>query len=222
MLDPWPTEKTPPVPPDAKGWSDSRPWSEVEQATATVLASMIALDPAGCGFTLAYVPYSRLGEDEGVDLSWEVNFGLPHSGEDAYELAGHPAAVIDELFKTLSTAGGASASNEVDDLVQEAAQSWRGWSQLLADAARLCCYLPDDDAGMDVSVGYDPAEESGPWSWTVAIPVPGTEFPASEWEGSSPMEVLRAALEEADIWLQGQPAGHLRVLLAQESGQPLT
>lgn len=188
----------------------------------TVLASMIALDPAGCGFTLAYVPYSRLGEDEGVDLSWEVNFGLPHSGDDAYELAGHPAAVIDELARTLSDAGEVLIPSEVNDLAQEAAWSWRGWSKLLAEVARLCCHLPDDDAGMDVSIGYTPAGESGLWSWTVAIPVPGTEYPASEWEGSSPVEVLRAALEEADIWLQGLPAGHLRVLLAQETDQPLT
>ncbi|MEZ0493083.1 hypothetical protein AB2L28_12650 [Kineococcus sp. TBRC 1896] len=210
------------VPPNAKGWSDPRPWSEVEQAITTVLASMIALDPASCGFTLAYVPYSQLGEDEGVDLSWEVNFGLPHSGEDAYELAGHPAAVIDELTKTLSTTGEVPVPSEVDDLVQELAWSWRGWSQLLADVARLCCHLPDEDAGMDVSVGYAPAGESGSWSWMVAIPVPGTEYPASEWEGSSPVQVLRAALEEASVWLQGLPAGHLRVLPAQETGQPLT
>ncbi|NAZ74323.1 hypothetical protein GTQ99_02635 [Kineococcus sp. T13] len=194
----------------------------MEQATTMVLASMIALDPAGCGFTLAYVPYSRLGEDEGVDLSWEVNFELPHSGEDAYELAGHPAAVIEELAKTLSTSCEVTVPSEVDDLVQGAARSWRGWSQLLAEVARLCCHLPDDDAGMDVSVGYVPAGESGSWSWTVAIPVPGTEYPASEWEGSSPVQVLRAALEEANVWLRGLPAGHLRVLLAQETGQLLT
>ncbi|MBB2903110.1 hypothetical protein FHR75_003952 [Kineococcus radiotolerans] len=197
----------------------------MEQATTTVLASMIALDPAGCGFTLAYVPYSRLGEDEGVDLSWEVNFWLPHSGEDAYDLAGHPAAVIEELTKTLSDTGEVLVPSKVDDLVQEAAWSWRGWSQLLREVARLCCHLPDDDAGMDVSVGYTASGECGErgvWSWTVAIPVPGTEYPASEWEGSSPVEVLGAALEEADIWLQGQPAGHLRVLLAQETDRSLT
>ncbi|GLY29355.1 hypothetical protein [Kineosporia sp. NBRC 101731] len=200
------------VPSNVKGWGDPRPWSDVEQALEAAMASLIARSSEGCGFVVAYVPHSPLGQDEGVDLSWEVNFGLGPCGQDTYELAGHPAAVVEELVTSISTVAEVTVPSEVEDLVHQAARLWRGWSQLLADVARLCCHLPDEDAGMELSVGYTPTGECGLWRWTVAIPVPGTQYPASEWEGSSPVEVLGAALEEADVWLQGLPAGHLRVL----------
>ncbi|MFB9377537.1 hypothetical protein ACFFKU_14330 [Kineococcus gynurae] len=198
------------VPSDVKGWGDPRPWSDVEQAVVAALASMITRTPGTCGFTLAYVPRSGLGEADGVDLSWEVDTGLPHTGVERYELAGHPAVVVEELALALATDGPITVPAEVAERLDRAGDLWRGWSPLLVDLARLSCHLPDDAEGFDLSVGFDPGHGAREWSWTVAIPVPGTEWPASEWEADDPGQALRAALAEADIWLSGRPAGHLR------------
>ncbi|GAA0314842.1 hypothetical protein [Kineococcus aurantiacus] len=212
------------VPADAKGWSDPRPWSEVESATSTALTWLVVEPRADgvCGFTLAYVPYSSLG-DEGVDLSWEVTEGPVNATVSRCELAGHPAAAVEELSRSLAQESRGQVSFPVGlaSLVYEAVESWRGWSRLLVEAARLCCHLPRDDAGLELTVAYEPRSSSAPWSWTVSIPVPGVEYPASEWTGSSPAEALRAALEEADLWLRGVPAGHLRILPAEGPGDAI-
>lgn len=203
------------VPSGAKGWADPRPWPDVEEAVSTALVWMLLqqVPTSGVhGFTLAYVPFSPLGGDA-ADLSWEVVDGPVGSTGTRVELAGHPAGAVEEFSRSLAegTEGGVSLPVGLAADVFGAPASWRGWSPLLADASRLCCHLPPDQAGLELTVRHDRRASPDPWSWTVSIPVPGVEFPASEWVADSPGEALRAALDEADVWLQGLPAGHLRV-----------
>jgi hypothetical protein len=82
--------------------------------------------------------------------------------------------------------------------------------------ARLCCHVPDEDTGLDLTVEREPDEQvggaeaagAGRWHWTVEIPVPGVEYPPSLWRAEGPVEVLATVLAEADSWLDGEPAGH--------------
>lgn len=200
------------MPHGAKGWADPRPWPDVEEAVSTALVWMLLqqVPTSGVhGFTLAYVPFSPLGGDA-ADLSWEIVDGPADSTGTRVELAGHPAGAVEEFSRSLAEGAEGGVSLPVG-LAAGAPASWRGWSPLLADASRLCCHLPPHQAGLELTVRHDRRASPELWSWTVSIPVPGVEFPASEWVADSPGEALRAALDEADVWLRGQPARHLRV-----------
>ncbi|WP_432545057.1 hypothetical protein [Kineococcus sp. SYSU DK002] len=220
-------EDSQPPPAGAKGWADPRPWMDVEHAVVRALTAVDAQLAPGQDFelTLAYVPFSRLGEQDGmdpsVDLSWEVMITPAGREVQQYELAGHPASALE----VVAAQAPAHLPSIVDDGV---VARWAGWAPLLQQLARTVCRLPDDDAGLDISVyrrgasagqprGQSGGRNSGRgrsgrrswWRWSVEVPVPGAQWPASAWSGSTPGSALRQALDEAEIWLSGRPAGHL-------------
>ncbi|PPK90184.1 hypothetical protein CLV92_1274 [Kineococcus xinjiangensis] len=194
----------------AKGWASPRPWSDVEAALVRAVNAVAARQPAGqdVAVTLAYVPFSTLRDADGADLSWEVNVELPPAGVVRYELADHPATVLDVLAQL----DGDVAVSAPPAVAQELAGRWVGWAPLLRQVAEQVCRLPHEEAGVDVTVRRRLHGGQAPrWIWTVAIPVPGEDWPASEWQAAGPQRVLRQVLEQVDVWTSGRPAGHLLI-----------
>ncbi len=171
-------------PAEREGMERPRPWSEVEQATATVLAMMIALDPAGCGFTLATCPTAGWVRTRESTCPGRSTSGFRTPARDAYELAVIPPAVIEELTKTFSDAG------EVPVQARWMTSSRRPpvvAGMVAAAGGRGPAVLPPARRRGD---GRErqvlPGRAVGAVDLDAGDPGAGTEYPASEWEGSSP------------------------------------
>jgi hypothetical protein len=165
-----------------------------------------------------YLPFTDLGRDKGLDLSWEtqVESGGGRRVAARMEIAG--GATLAEALEALvpppeesTLDDDAAASWSADARALE--RRWAGWSGLLQQAIAVAAAGPaspeePSQAGFDMDVRWD--ESAGPpgWVWTVSVwkvDTAGDDVGTHEWRGTSPAEALHAALADAQDWYRPVP-----------------
>lgn len=185
-------------------------WADVGALVRQVLvrldsdAAAVARD----GLSLAYVPFSDLGSQAGVDLRWEVN--LLRAGVVAYYANDycHPALVLRVLLDEASLWADQGQPVPVTAPAPEAPADWRELGPLLRQAADLSHQLPPEDALVELT-GTWALGLGGPWwAWCFEVvrgDVLDDPDPVLQYRALCPVVALREALDDAPAWTPPRP-----------------
>jgi hypothetical protein len=165
-----------------------------------------------------YLPYTDLGRDEGLDLSWETQLqrGSGGSGTTKREIAGGKT-LVEGLQAHVNSLRGLQLSEDAVSRWAAAAgalqRRWAGWGELLEQATAVAAAgsaSPEGSsrASFDMDVRWDDHARPSDWAWTVSVPLVDTEgedVGYREWQKTSPAEALCAALADASEWYRPVP-----------------
>ena len=166
-----------------------------------------------------HLPFTELGRDKGLDLSWETQVQRGSGGPATTEQEISGGATLSEGLQAHVSSLRELPLDEDAALRWTAAaraleRRWAGWSELLRQATAVAASAPasaeePSEASVDMDVRWDDQASEPGWAWTVSVPIvdtEGQEVGFREWPGSSPAEALRAALADADEWYRPVPA----------------
>ena len=208
--------------PTTPGGAASTP--EQEAAAEAAVADLLTW-PAPSGLPLDggqlhwfHLPFTDLGRDEGLDLSWEtrVELGGGGPGTTEGEIAGG-ATLAEGLEAHVSSLRERPLDEDAASRWAAAARAlerrWAGWGALLRQATSVAASgpaSPEEPSGtsFDMDVRWDDRARPPDWAWTFSVSMIDTEgddVGSREWQGTSPAEALRAALADADDWYRPVP-----------------
>ena len=165
-----------------------------------------------------YLPFTDLGRDQDLDLSWEtqVERSSGRWGKTEGEIAGG-ATLVEGLQEHVSSLRDLPLDEEAASRWATAAraleQQWAGWSEWLRKATAVAAAGPasaeePSSTGFGMDVRWDDRASPPDWTWTVSVSMvdtAGDDVGMYEWRATSPAEALRSALAEADEWFRPVP-----------------
>jgi hypothetical protein len=195
----------------------------VAAAEAVVADLLTWLEPSGRpldggSLLLSYLPFTDLGRDDGLDLSWETQVERGGGRQSAARMeVAVGATPVEVLTALLPAHAGATVDQDAAVSWSAAARAlerrWAGWGELLQAATAVAAAGPaspeePSQAGFDVDVRWDDDASPPGWAWTVSVSMvdtAGEDVGMYEWRGTSPAEALRAALADAPEWSRPVP-----------------